>query len=82
MRDIEDDHTLFAVEKQQHEHFADVLSSYRGEPDEIPSDYTLEVLKLTEVRDDVYTLNDTKPLRYPMNHLHYVFAFPAESMTL
>ncbi len=76
MRDVHHDHLLFAVQKEQHEVFMDIVNLYNSEPSEVPDDYTMEVLKMTEVSDDVYTLIDTKPLRYPVNNLYYVLAFP------
>lgn len=82
MRDVNEDHLLFAIPKAQHDVFMDIVNMYNSEPSEVPDDYTLEVLKMTEVSDDVYSLENKNPVRYPINHLYYVLAFPIEEAYL
>jgi|GEM_PF-5474208 len=72
MRDMDDEHLLFAVSMEVHDSFRDIVHLYESDEAGVPDDYTMEVLKLTEVSDEVYTMAGCKTLRYPVNHLHYV----------
>lgn len=79
MRDVHKDHLLFAVRKEQHEIYLDVLNKFNSEPDEVPDDYSLEVLQMTEVSEDIFSLENPKTLRYPIRDLFYALAFPIGS---
>ena len=60
MRDVHKDHVLFAVLKDQHDVYLDVLNKFNSEPNEVPDDYSLEVIQMTEVSDDIYSLDNFK----------------------
>jgi hypothetical protein len=79
MRDVHKDHLLFAVLKDQHDVYLDVLNKFNSEPNEVPDDYSLEVIQMTEVSDDIYSLDNFKTLRYPIRDLFYALAFPLGS---
>ena len=76
MRDVNKDHALFAVLKDQHDIYLDVLNKYNSEPTEVPDDYSLEVLPMTEISEDIYSLENPKVLKYPIKDLFYALAFP------
>lgn len=82
MRDLNDEHLLFAVSMEVHDSFRDIVHLYESDAAGVPDDYTMEVLKLTEVSDEVYSMAGSKMLRYPVNHLHYVLTQPAAGRTL
>lgn len=77
MRDLNDDHLLFAVRMEEHDSFRDTLHLYESDAAGVPDDYTMEVMTLTEISADVYSMAGSKPLRYPVNHLDYVHASAA-----
>jgi hypothetical protein len=79
MRDVHRDHLLFAVPKEQHEIYLDVVTKFNSEPDEVPDDYSMEVIQMTEVSEDVFSLENSKKLRYPIRDLFYAVAFPLGS---
>ena len=79
MRDVHRDHLLFAVPKEQHEIYLDVVTKFNSEPDEVPDDYSMEVIQMTEVSEDVFSLENSKTLRYPIRDLFYAVAFPLGS---
>ncbi len=79
MRDVHKDHLLFAVLKDQHDVYLDVLNKFNSEPSEVPDDYSLEVFQMTEVSDDIYSLENQKVVRYPIRDLFYALAFPLGS---
>ena len=79
MRDVHRDHLLFAVLKDQHEIYLDVLNKFNSEPDEVPDDYSMEVMQLTEVSEGVFSLENSKKLRYPIRDLFYAIVFPLGS---
>jgi hypothetical protein len=82
MRDLNDDHLLFAVRMDVHDSFRDTMHLYESDADGVPDDYTMEVMTMTEISTDVYSMAGSKPLRYPVNHLDYVHAFPAQGTAL
>ncbi len=79
MRDVHKDNLLFALLKDQHEIYLDVVSKFNSEPDEVPDDYSVEVIQMTEVSEDVFSLENCKTLRYPIRDLFYAVAFPLGS---
>lgn len=76
MRDTIEDHLLFAVDREQLSFYTELVVRYNCEPEELPDCYTLEVIRLTEIADYVYTLGETCKCRYQVNHLDFALTLP------
>lgn len=76
MRDVEEDHVLFAVDYEQCRIYTELVSRYDCEPAQVPASYTMEVIRLTEVEEYVFAMTNTMTLRYPVNHLDFALTLP------